>query len=245
MNEKLATIEQLKNDEGISDSLRSRIVAGVNDAETKNEALWKFYVFISDSLFYTGVLAKILQEHPCQDDPQRHAEHLQVAKSLIVRAVFCAWEYWNFKQKKINLNEGSTFAELSELLRLLIAKRVSDQLDVGYEQMLEDVSGVQISQYLHGENSPKCRDVRYKFDEAGNFDEALHQVVTEGDREKVEEAFNSLGVDKNLFEMEELVEVLTKLQNNSDQLIDLTETVAARNQTFNESVLRSFWNDLG
>src|SRR4029077_7193204 len=48
------TIENLRAEPSISDTLRSRVEAGIRDAETKNEALWKFYVFLSDGLFYTG-----------------------------------------------------------------------------------------------------------------------------------------------------------------------------------------------
>ena len=246
VNDKLTTtVDQLKNEPEISQSLRSRIVTGIGDAETKNEALWKFYVFISDSLFYTGVLAKILRDHPCVKDPRRHEEHLRVAKSLVVRAVTCAWEYWNAKERKIDLNAQASFKQLIDLLRLLQARRISDQIDTSYTKMLDEVSGVQVAQYLHGDDSPKCRDVRYKFDLPSNFEAALKQVINGGSREKVEEAFATLGIDKNHLDMEELVEVLTKLHQNSSRLTELTETAAARNQTFDEGVLRSFWNDLG
>jgi HD superfamily phosphohydrolase len=275
------TVDELKDHPDISESLRSRIVAGIGDAETKNEALWKFYVFISDSLFYTGVLAKILPQHPCQN-AKNHEEHLQTAKGLIVRAINCAWDYWNSKKRSIDVNNEASYDklrqflntqasndELRALLDLLQSRRMLDRsktsyddtlnvvsvldrkpsatpsLASSYDDMLNEISGVQVSQYLHtDDDSTRCRDVRYKFDDQADFEAALQQVVNGGDREALRAAYSSLGLAKDLLRMEELVEVLTKLHKNSSRVSQLVEKTAARNKPFDPDVLRSFWNDL-
>ena len=237
------TIDRLKSHEEISKSLSSRIEAGIRDAETKNEALWKFYVFISDSLFYTGVLAKILPGHPCQDEAH-HQKHLQIAKSIVARAINSAWEYWTIKECKVDLNKQPSSKDVEVLIQLFQHRRVVDTIDTNYERMLDDVSGVQVSQYLHGDDSPKCRDVRYKFDAPADFDAAIRQVVNGEERNNLEEAYKALGLDNGLLDMEEMVEVLTKLHKNTSKLPKLTDTVAARGLPFNPEVLRSFWNDL-
>jgi hypothetical protein len=55
VNKTLRTIDLLVDDDAdVPDSLKKRVDAGMRDAEIKNEALWKLYVFLSDSLFYSG-----------------------------------------------------------------------------------------------------------------------------------------------------------------------------------------------
>jgi hypothetical protein len=71
----VCTIEDLAHQEPPT-SLGARAKAGIHDSETKYENLWKLYVFISDGLYHTGVLAKLLHEHPCAVKRENHLQHL-------------------------------------------------------------------------------------------------------------------------------------------------------------------------
>src|SRR4029077_8080726 len=177
------TIENLRAEPSISDTLRSRVEAGIRDAETKNEALWKFYVFLSDGLFYTGTLSKLLPDHPCARSDQNHERHLQVAQDLVVRALRCAWQYWQIKEKKIELGQQSSLDDLATLLGLFVSDghwfRVSDHL------FSKEVSAVKVGQYLHGDQSYNCRDVRYKFDNGRDLETVLKESIKDEERRKL------------------------------------------------------------
>ena len=56
------------------------------------------------------------------------------------------------------------------------------------------VSAVKTDQYLHGDESEICRDVRYKFDAPKNLDQLLDHVPKE-EQDAVREGVRALGLE--------------------------------------------------
>ena len=232
------TIDHLP-EHGVSRELRARIDAGVRDAETKNEALWKFYVFLSDGLFYTGVFARLLAEHPCERSPQHHATHLVMAQNVVVRALRCSWQYWQARHKSLDLSQECPKRDLAMLLQLLVGD--SGWFKLGAQDLPAAVSAVRVDQYLHGDASPKCRDVRYKFDAGLELAALLERFVPEPEtRALVREAIRATGVDPRQMMGEEMGEAVLKFASAPELLPNLVD-IAARNSPVRDDTLREVW----
>src|SRR5262249_567033 len=59
-------------------SIKKRIEYATKDANSKYAASWKLYVFISDSLFYTGLVPKLL-DLPSAGNEKQHEDRLHMA----------------------------------------------------------------------------------------------------------------------------------------------------------------------
>ena len=233
------TIERLRTVQGISEPLRNRVKAGIQDAETKNEALWKLYVFLSDGLFYRGTLAKLLSDHPCAQSAENHEMHLRVAQKVVIRAIRCAWKYWQEKHKHLDLTKVITFDKLTVLIKLFVNE--TDWLNLRDRDLAQEVSAVRVSQYLHGDRSPNCRDVRYKFDSTKPPNQILeHTLKDSKTRDIVEQAIRACNIRKDYLTAEELTEVVVRFGNSASELPELIE-VAGRNSPVQDEKLRSFW----
>jgi HD superfamily phosphohydrolase len=224
-------IEKLRDDHHVSDALKLRVSAGIQDAETKNEALWKFYVFLSDGLFYTGALAKALPHHPCAMDAQNHKKHLDMAERICIRSLRFVWRYWRDKQPTINLDIPVGNEELSLMLPMFVGE-ANWAIPAG-------ISAVKTDQYLHGDQSEICRDVRYKFDAPKSLDQLLDHVP-EVDRSAVREGVGALGLRLIEVPSEELAEIVSMLASDPQALPGLINT-AARNSAVDANALRSLW----
>lgn len=233
VGEKTAMLEDFRALSGVSDPLQSRIDAGLRDAETKNEALWKFYVFLSDGLFYTGALAAILPKHACNQDARNHKAHLDAAERIVVRALRFAWRYWQDQAKRIDLNEVASTDELARMLPMFVAE--------ASWSIPEGVSAVKTDQYLHGDDSPTCRDVRYKFDMPKELNQLLDRVPSE-QRDIVREAVRGIGLSPASVRSEEMAEIVSVLASATADLPRLIET-ANRNSTVDPARLRELWLD--
>jgi HD superfamily phosphohydrolase len=233
VGEKTATLEELRTANDVSESLRSRIDAGIKDAETKNEALWKFYVFLSDGLFYTGALATILPSHPCGADARNHKIHLDAAERIVLRALRFAWRYCQDKDGSIDLSSVASTTDMMTMLPMFVAES-SWGIPVG-------ISAVKTDQYLHGDDSPICRDVRYKFDSAKDLSQLLDQVPPEN-RDIVRQAVRGIGLDPSSIRSEEMAEIVSVLAAAPALLPDLVAT-AARNSPVDPQLLRDLWLD--
>lgn len=234
------TIDGLQHEESISDSLRSRVTAGLRDAETKNEALWKFYVFISDGLFYTGVLARLLEGHPCAERPEEHEHHLHEAENLVVRALRCAWQYWEAQKKAAPLDQRASPEDLKTIVKLFVGDSAWFQL--GGKGIPAAVSAVKVSQYVHGDESPKCRDVRYRFDEPVSLDQLVADMVSDSElREMVKQAIRATGVAVSQIKAEELAELIGHLASRPLELPNIVEELAARGHPNRDQRLKSLW----
>ena len=76
-------------------SLRDLLGRSIEAADAKYAALWKLYVFISDGLFYSGVLNKLLglsKDAPASD---WHSERLKDCQVLLVRALEALENNWH------------------------------------------------------------------------------------------------------------------------------------------------------
>jgi len=236
------TIEELQEEPKISDSLKARIKAGIKDAETKNEGLWKFYVFLSDGLFYTGALAKIRQNHPCNKSAENHKLHLETAQNIVVRALRFAWRYWQGKQRQIDLTKPVKIETLAQLLTQFVADDGWSAL--GVTNISKDVSAVKIDQYLHGDDSPRCRDVRYKFDAPRKLEELLtRSIAKKEERAIVRQAIQATGLDTAEVKGEEMAEVVCRFASAASKLPELLKDAAARNGLIDEDRLKDLWLD--
>lgn len=233
IGEKTAMLDELRTSADISDSLRARINAGLRDAETKNEALWKFYVFLSDGLFYTGALAAILHNHPCSQDARNHKVHLDAAERIVIRALRFAWRYWQDQAKRIDLNKVASTDELAKMLPMFVAE--------SSWSIPEGISAVRTDQYLHSDDSPTCRDVRYKFDMPKDINQLLDRVPSEH-RDIVREAVRGMGLSPASVRSEEMAEIVSVLAGAATRLPDLIET-ANRNSPVDSARLRELWLD--
>jgi HD superfamily phosphohydrolase len=235
----ITTIDKLKSVLSISDTLRSRVKAGILDAETKNEALWKFYVFLSDGLFYTGTLSKLLPDHPCARSDQNHGKHLQAAQDLVVRALRLAWQYWQIKEKKVDLGRQASLADLAELLELFVSD--GSWFRVSEHRFSKKVSAVKVGQYLHGDQSYNCRDVRYKFDSGRDLDTVLRETIADEEKRKlVQQAIRATGFDVAEIRGEEMAELVSRLAQAENVLPDLI-SIAGRNSPVRGRTLKSIW----
>lgn len=101
------------------------------------------------------------------------------------------------------------------------------------------VSAVKTDQYLHGDESEICRDVRYKFDAPKNLDQLLDHVPKE-EQDAVREGVRALGLNLKEIQSEELAEIVSMLASDTKALPDLIST-AARNSPVDPTALRSLW----
>lgn len=232
------TIEDLQR-KAKSEALRARVKAGISDAETKNEALWKFYVFLSDGLFYTGALARAIPDHPCAVRPQNHEAHLLMAQNLVVRALRTAWLYWQARKRTVDLRQACPFDDLVELLKVFGSTSVLFRL--GDKDIPHATSGVRVDQYLHSDGAENCRDVRYKFDLSRDLKAVLDSAVPVEKREVVSQAVRAIGLDPTQVMGEEMAEIVSRLATASAE--DLTNLVqlASRNRPASEEILISLW----
>jgi hypothetical protein len=240
VNDKLIrTIECLQRD-APSDALRARVTAGVSDAETKNEGLWKFYVFLSDGLFYSGALAHVIPDHPCANDLKNHKEHLLMAQNVVVRAVRSAWEYWQVGNKSVDLSSDSTPEDLADLLEVFSSTLALFRL--GHRDIPGAVSAVRVDQYLHADGSASCRDVRYKFDTVKDLDAVLKEVVLQEERRaSVKQAVRATGVNPKDIMGEEMTEIVSRLASVSDEHLSELIELVSRNRPASEERLMALW----
>jgi len=210
----------------------------LRDAETKNEALWKLYVFLSDGLFYTGLLAKLRRDHPCSTAASNHVEHLNMAQNIVVRSIRCAWKDWNRPNSSIELEKDQSSKELGETLELFVGDHY--WFKRGEADIPGKVSAVKISQYLHGDDSLKCRDIRYKFDSASPLDEIIDGLVSDSkENELIKEIVPALGLGPEYLKEEEVRELIERLRNVEDKGTFL-QSKAARGESPEEE-LKALW----
>ncbi|PYS24575.1 MAG: hypothetical protein DMF72_04995 [Acidobacteria bacterium] len=209
--DQLVTLENLPNNESISEPLQDRVKAGILDAETKNEGLWKLYVFLSDGLFYTGPLSKLLSEHPCNIVPDEHLNCLRSAQNIVIRGLRTVWEDWEANRRTgLDLSKPASPDHFRQLLTVFRSERV--KYEAYNSTLLDEVSEVAVGEYLHGEDLEKCRDIRYKYDVSMSFQEAVNNIELPVDkRELVLGIADLLQVSDKQLATQETQEFLVKL----------------------------------
>jgi predicted transcriptional regulator len=245
----------------VSAYLSKRVEAAIQDAETKNEALWKIYVFISDGLFYTGTLARLLPNLECANQAGAHRKCLLFAAWAAAQAVKFAYAEAMQKREAVRttsrgywLTEGATAQEWKDLV-----KRFSKRLESEYRgdgnvaNWLSNISAVQVDQYLH-EDSPdsrlqKCRDIRSRFHEPGDrvdIGSLVAKLVPEEEKERAKlaiiEQLIRAGIPRgNTISEPELADIVVRLgRAELKQLEQLVDPKAARG-TRRDDILREIW----
>lgn len=148
-----------------SSELQTFVRAAIQDAEIKYSRLWKLYVFMSDGLFYTGTLAKLIKDNQCGSGDEQHQGCLESAQRILLVCFRAAYDYFDNREASGNrpdLESEMNAKEFQEMLLLFLAER--QRLDILSSDLLEKVSAVDVQLYLHSDDTTRCRDVRYKFD---------------------------------------------------------------------------------
>jgi hypothetical protein len=137
---------------------------------------------------------------------------LELAQTVVVRALRTAWEYWesNNVLTPQKLMTRAPLAEFKQLLRIFNSEGY--KFKQYYNAIPQQVSAVAVEQYLHGDDFHKCRDIRYKFDLTRPVDEVVKKVkVAHEKRLLIAETVRSLGVAVSTLKTEELSELVARL----------------------------------
>jgi HD superfamily phosphohydrolase len=175
-------IDQICTDESESapneKSTRDRITNAISDADSKYATLWRLYVFISDGLYYSGILNKLFTKLGINGRESHHTR-LENAQSLLTVAFEAVCSDWSTLSSTI-----STVADRQQRLekrmdresfKLLVGKWLADYKNETSKgaNRAKGLSTVAVGNYSHGYTlnqavnhveSRRCRDTRYKFD---------------------------------------------------------------------------------
>ena len=230
-------------------TLASRVRAGIADAETKYEDVWKLYLFISDGLFYSGTLSKLLPHHECASKLSAHKEHLKSAQRLAVRALRCAWDAWSPQPEKLEAQLGTPMSSTELGTRLSIFVKEGARLMINHPDVCAEVSVVAVDQYLHGEQpDDKCRDVRYKYDLPFRGDVFTGTGSSKIDQLRaaiVLEIIRSAGHEPEDFGTEEIKDISCRVETvRADVLDKLYSSLqnARANEGLRGPLLRKLWS---
>jgi hypothetical protein len=165
------------------DFIRARVDSGIHDADIRYSQLWKVYVFLSDGLFYSGSIAKLIRDDSdyargCADGTRdAHSNHLKLAVTIASRAITAAWKHWVSEKGAFSRARAEgTQIDPTKAVEKLLGNDPSDRMmeDLVHslltsQDSCEGISEVSVEQYQHSEGSTyfQCRDVRYRFEESG------------------------------------------------------------------------------
>jgi hypothetical protein len=173
-------IDHVTGDTDMPDeSTRTRIEAAIQDADSKYEGLWQLYVFISDGLYYSGILNKLLTALPptivqnqTRDKHKARLEHSQAFLALAFKAICNNWagqdqQLGEHDAKTTLLHTRMGAEAFKEVLRVWVTLYKEK---TGWGKTL---TSVDVTQYYHefsldanveDKLRRPCRDTRYKFD---------------------------------------------------------------------------------
>lgn len=178
--------------------------AGIRDSDAKYKSAWKASLFLSDGLFYRGILARV-NPGLCRSDAH-HVEHLQDAQVLAIAALRAIWNHWDSvlavtRDKYLRDLPDEKTAGRGPLHPLAVDPEPADTeflrghctnplvVEAARRVVCDPLTpGVDNSHYAHGPvsvtgNLPfadNCRDVRYKFGQPldhGKLGEELDAVL--------------------------------------------------------------------
>lgn len=259
LNGCVGQIDRVVTTAKLDDSTRIRLETGIRDADSKYATLWRLYVFISDGLYYTGILDKLLRHLPeCYvvKDRHSHEERLEKAKLLISSAFEAISRNWSGLSTKPEHRNG-----LKKLLenkmdvnafRGLVGRWIGSYRDI--LGRVEDLSTVDTTHYAHGfsldsgleeEHKRPCRDARYKYDEgAKELWEKAEKTVGSNEYEMVTFLKRCHLENPAMLSALEFNQ-LTELYANSDtrkRCADLlNEGEKTHNYTFVQKALKALW----
>jgi hypothetical protein len=165
-------------------STMKRIEKAIGDADSKYATLWQLYVFISDGLYYTGILQKLLSKLPVIEKTNigrdSHEIRLKRARSLLTVALKVVCDDWSLPNEKLtdvrakeNFLNGRMDVDMFRKIVADWSTRYEREQVWGDQDPAKGLSTVDISQYIHGyplsypvhhKDGRPCRDSRYKFD---------------------------------------------------------------------------------
>jgi HD superfamily phosphohydrolase len=165
----------------LDESTRERIETAIRDADSKYATLWQLYVFISDGLFYSGILNKLLNSLPAEcmagKTREEHKLRLENAQAFLPLAFKTVCNDWHgvdqqnpeVKAKKQILDERMATKDFQAIVGAWAAACKHKN------SWPRSWSTVDIKQYYHecahegevlNEKQRPCRDSRYKFDKS-------------------------------------------------------------------------------
>jgi len=169
-------IDELNDAGAVRDkSTRERIQSAISDADSKYATLWQIYVFISDGLFYSGILGKMIAHLPTActvgRTRDRHEDRLKNAQTMLLVAFEAVCRNWsNLSEKEGNKEELLGKRMGTKPFKELVGRWVGEYRDE--TGRVKKLSTVDIRHYYHEysldpavRDSLKrpCRDCRYKF----------------------------------------------------------------------------------
>ncbi len=187
-----------------------RIDSAINDADTKYDALWRLYVFISDGLFYSGILDKLLVHLPsaCTAALNRdtHRDRLEKSQKLFEAAIRTICRDWGEMDRKLKSLPDKQKQLMEQMEDKCFTSMVSRWLGE-YRSAPgagERLSTVDIANYYHEysldptvETALKrpCRDTRYKYDKDASHACTKATEAPKGDEHKLIEFLKKCGLD--------------------------------------------------
>ncbi|MCI0539619.1 MAG: hypothetical protein L0Z50_30785 [Verrucomicrobiales bacterium] len=197
-------VDELISDEHTGlEEVKDRVENAVDDAEGKYASLWKLYVFLSDGLFCTGVHAK-LRKQECSSDPganpsaHPHKRHLEAAQRILVTSFQCVFDWFKEHRNGLDLGTPMPPEKFMILLTGFADRHRKNRQDQPHFH--EGISAVKVEQFIHGDDTRRCRDSRYKFDVEGTNDWA----TGDPSRQNVLSMIASVGGKVTSFRREEL-----------------------------------------
>jgi len=165
------------------EDLAGRVNTAIADADSKYAALWQLQVFISDGLFYSGILNKVIgspdAKRPNAAERDSNNGRLSKAQGLLVEALLQIRADWprltgHLKSAKAVAETLSTQMEIEDFQELV--HRWATDYGRALRGAVDPASGlstVDIGHYAHdfslglpvqAKEGRNCRDSRYKFD---------------------------------------------------------------------------------
>ena len=233
----------------LSPTVHARLEAGMKDAETRYASMWTVYVFISDGLYYSGGLARLLNKHPCREEEQtEHVKHLAQAQDELLRAVRVAWKWCRPQGRVERLGTRISDEELAQLLRRFLAHAKSREIEHLEEEAARqrNLCGVNLQEYIHNEPGIGCKDVRYRFERRENL-----QAIPRGAGPPAKEAagvrdfLRVADLDISEIGQEELADIVFHMGDLDEFLREEGFRVAAKEgRGFHDSELRKRWREV-
>ncbi|MBI5818053.1 MAG: HD domain-containing protein [Verrucomicrobia bacterium] len=191
----------------------TRIESSIKDADSKYQGLWQLYVFISDGLFYTGLLQKLKQHFSKHNTSRQHHQiRLRYAEELIKYAFKVMMIDWAATSKQME-HEGMGPVEEGKKLGVPMDENLFKTLlplwiSIYRHQRPSDPTGphefstVDTAHYshegplkhvVHHPDGRNCRDTRYKFDRDASSAWTLALKDSRSIGYKLIEHLNSIG----------------------------------------------------
>ncbi len=242
----------------LDSSTHERIRTAIADADSKYATLWQLYVFISDGLYYTGILNKLLNHALTSSaSAKRRDDHLirlQNAQAFLALAFKTICEFWagtndrnpTTEEKENVLNERMDAEGFRQVVEAWAAKCKAKK------SWPEKWGTVDVKQYYHefslDETVPEakkrpCRDSRYKFDRPSRDVWNAAAIDPSSAGFKLIKFFNACHItDSTLLSEGEFKQLAELYKDEATQKrCDDLAAKAASDQSFIPEALKSLW----